>query len=207
VLHYVLHFKLIDIALKAFDFQMPFLEDITYDKIYDTATKLSRILYQPNIQHPFITIQLSDTAPFTFIHFFDNFVQCHNYIRQNVQKQFTLFISSINIIDLRDVLDYDHLCSIYVFCMLPRHKVFLSQYLRQVQHKVRNVFMYDKLEYELLLFGVDHCQRVADENEHENYAITSMALRDGRRLSEALANYFNTRIEQSIDRPSEETAV
>jgi hypothetical protein len=67
--------------------------------------------------------------------------------------------------------------------------------------------MYDKLEYELLLFGVDHCKKVADENENnqESRAIADMALRDGERLSQALANYFTTRMAQSTHQPSVES--
>lgn len=184
---------------------MPFLDDIIYDRIYDTATKLSRILYEPDETHSCIAIQLSDTAPFTFIHLFDQFVQCQSYIRQHVGKQFTLFISSINIIKMRDLLDCDQLCNIYVFCMLPQHKSYLSRFLHKVQHKVRNVFMHDKLEYELLLYGVDHCKRVADEHEHGNHAISNIALRDGKCLSQMLANYFTTRMEQANDPPPQES--
>ncbi len=63
--------------------------------------------------------------------------------------------------------------------------------------------MYDKLEYELLLFGVDHCKKMADENE--NRAISGLALMDGQCSSQALANNFTRRMEQSGDPPSAES--
>lgn len=184
---------------------MPLLDEIIYDRIYDTATKLSRILYQPDIRRPFIAIQLNDTAPFTFVHFFNDSIQCRDYVCENGRKQFTLFISSTNIIDVRDLLNHDQLCHVYIFCMLPEHKGFVSNYLRQVQHKVRDIFMYDRLEYELLLHGVNYCKTVADELVHDNQAISNMALRDGKRLSEALVNYFTTQMENTNNRLPEQS--
>lgn len=183
---------------------MPYLDDITYDIIYDTASALSRILYQPDQQHPYITIQLTTSEPFTFIRLFDNIVECQDYIRQNVQKQITLFISSIHVINVPALFDCEHLRDIYIFCMLPRHKSFVSRYLHSIQHKVRNIFMFEKLECELLLHGLNHCKKVADENEHQNHAIRDLALRDGKRLAEVLSNYFATQIEQSNEQHSQE---
>ena len=188
-----------------FYFQMPYLDDITYDIIYDAASALSRILYQPNQQHPYITIQLTTSEPFTFIRLFDNIVECQDYIRQNVHKQITLFISSANVIGMRALFACNQLRDIYVFCMLPRHKPFFSRYLQDVQHKVRNIFMYDKLECELLLHGVNHCRKVADQNERENHAITTLALRDGERLATVLSNYFATQMAQHSDQQSHES--
>ncbi|CAF2131057.1 unnamed protein product [Rotaria magnacalcarata] len=144
------------------------------NRIYDTATVLSRILYQPDKQHLFITIQLSNIALFTFIRFFDRFHECRDYMHQNIHKRFTIFISSINVVGLR------------------QHETNVRRFLLPIEHKVCRVFMYEKFEYELLLFGVDHCKRVFDENEQENPAIVDMALKDGKRLSEALANILLT---------------
>lgn len=184
---------------------MPFLQDITYDEIYDISTTLSRIIYQSDGQHPSIAIQFNTTEPFSFIRFFGNAIECRNYIRLNRQKQFTLFCSSVNVIGLRDLLADQHLRDIHIFCMLPNHRQFLSRYLARVNHKIRNIFMYDRLEYELLLFGVEYCRKVADEIEQEDRSIADMALRDGQRLSQALADYFTRRIENCQENPPEQS--
>lgn len=145
------------------------------------------------------------SLPFTFIRLFGTIGECQDYIRQNVQKQITLFISSIHVIDVRALFDCGHLRDIYVFCMLPRHKSFVSRYLQDIQHKVRSIFMFEQLEYQLILHGVAHCKRVADENQHQNHTIKDMALRDGKRLAEALFNYFANQTEQSNEQYSQES--
>ena len=184
---------------------MPFLEDITYDIIYDAASALSRILYQSNNQQPSIAIQLTAAEPFAFIRLFNNIVEFQNYIHHNVGKQISLFVSSVNVAHMRAVFDCDQLHNIYIFCMLPCHKTFFSRHSQTVHRKVRHIFMYDKLEYELILHGVDYCKRVADETKHENRTISNRALMDGTRLAQVLCNYFARQMDQSNDQRSEES--
>ncbi|CAF3389375.1 unnamed protein product [Rotaria sp. Silwood1] len=93
------------------------------------------------------------------------------------------------------MLNCTQLNKIYVFCMLRNHCNFVRQYFHRFPEKLGKVFMYEKLEYELILFGVDFCTRLADNDENENRALADRYLNDAEQLARRLVEYYQSRIQ------------
>lgn len=174
---------------------MPFLEDFTFSPIYTMGEDLSLICYDRTLHQPIIAVELSDVAPFTFIRFFEHSVEFQKYILSNQDKYLTIFLSSIHMEQFKSLFDNIHIDKINIFCMFENEFQGIKTYCRRFIPKVGKVFMYQKLEYELLLFGVEFCNRFADYNEERNPSLVDTYLNHGKQLSVLLQQYYDRKME------------
>jgi hypothetical protein len=171
---------------------MSFIDHISFNaELYTHAPIWTLLLYQRDGVHPAISLPNADLM--SFIQVFNDRKLCHNHINANDRKMITLFGYKENIEQwlAENSSLSKNLVKIKIFCE-SGNRFFLVAWIRCYMQKLRtiifDVISIDKLNYELLLFGVDLLQtpRPSSLSSEDSRRLDN----DYRRICHALANYF-----------------
>ncbi|CAF1300666.1 unnamed protein product [Adineta steineri] len=187
---------------------MPFLSDIVFDQlIYPLATVLSLILYDMTGTH--LAISLPNAKLMRFLHPFENTSDCEQHIERNDQKNITLFTYEDNM-DWLIINSYfeniPQLQKINIFCSSIEDQDYWTDRTDCFRNKIKEPFLRDELDLQLLLFGRTHTHKVYKELYEKEGSVSNIVKEDANKILNALSIYFQNKInaeEQQI-RPSEE---
>jgi hypothetical protein len=167
---------------------MKTINDIQFDKtIFPSYTKWSLILYQ--INGTSIAIPLPNANLMSFIHPFEDISHCQHHIGTNNQKECALFAYSDNFVDwtCNSNVIPANLKDIYIFC--PDDDMdFIRQWANRFG-QITNIILYDKLDRELLIFGVKYLRDVRSYYKHDQ-GVWRLVNEDYIRICQALKDTF-----------------
>ncbi|CAF1124013.1 unnamed protein product [Adineta steineri] len=174
---------------------MSTIDNITFDDtIYSRGNHSALILHQKDESNR--SISLPNAQLMTFLQPFKDMILCQNYIKnkeeeeqqqQQRRHEFTLFAYSENIYTWlwnNNVIP-QNLNNITIFCLSDNDKKFLTDWARRYTQRVKEVITCDKLERELLFFGMKFIEKMRSEY-HDDEGILNLLDADHTRLRLAL---------------------
>jgi hypothetical protein len=172
---------------------MQTIADIVFDNnIFPRANLLALLLYHMDCVS--LAIPLSNADLMSFIQVFENTTRCQNHIMMNNQKEIILFTYEDNMQWLiqNSYLDrIPQVQKINIFCSSLEDQKFWSMHTRRYRGRIEEPFLYNKLNINLLLFGLNHLKKLYKCQEFSSDIGIQNRLREDRRnISAALANYF-----------------
>ncbi|CAF1153490.1 unnamed protein product [Adineta steineri] len=172
---------------------MQSIHDIRFDNdLYAPTTHWALLLYEQNGVS--LAVPLPNANLMSFIKPFDNIKQCQHHVDTNLQKLITLFAWDDNIQQwLANANDVPaNLQEIKIFCNSV-DRTYVNACMRRYMHRLRNVTIEiincDKLNYGLMLFGVDHLKKL-DADFPPNSVLQRRLHNNYKQICRALATYF-----------------
>ncbi|CAF3466261.1 unnamed protein product [Rotaria socialis] len=145
-----------------------------------------------------IAVPLPHAHLMSFIEVFNNTNTCQNHIIANNQKEIKLFVHQHNMQRLLENSFVDtvpQLAKINIFCSSPGSKAFWSTYTQRYRRIIEQPFLYNELNFELLLFGCKHIKQLCECPEFSgDNSIRNRLNEDFRNISEALASILLQKI-------------
>ena len=183
------------------------IEDIQFDRDYSQARTRFLLLYDDHrSQHgPSIFIELPYVSALTFVNTFSNLHRCQEYIRGDPQRKVILFTTNQKLRDWDSSIPNTdrNLQELSIFCDTFSELSKMQQWNGCYHEKIKKVFMYDKLCYELLYSGLGYVKAVSDEFR-EDRGLRTKILGDARRITKALEHYFEHQLDMMNEPISEE---
>jgi hypothetical protein len=178
------------------------IDNITYDNDYSHATTRFLLLNDQTLNQtgPSPVIEIPNATLMTFIHVFRDLFQCQAYVRNDNQKLITLVIANKNIIDWDTNIGVtDHnINEIYIFCDTCLSYITMRNWNRCYRNRIRDVYLPDELDFKLLQLGANHVYKII-KDFRETRGLRDKFRADGQRLSQAMANYFQNKIDNEDD--------
>ncbi len=157
------------------------------DTLYSQAEYLAILLCHKKGSH--VTTLLSN-AP--FIQIFNDVEKCENYIEKNKEKKITLFIDEDNIEWLAGnsyLTDVSQVETIYICCLSLNEQHYWTEQTQCFRRTIREVFLHEELNFKLLLFGLNHIDKVRKQY-FDDYGVLNRLDDDYKKISRALAVGF-----------------
>lgn len=178
--------------------------DIKFDQNYLYST-FQFLLINDNKNNtnrtgPVPVVALPNALIMTFINVFQDLNICRQYISEQNQKVIKLFISNSNLIDWDNVTDKveNNIQDVYVFCDTFFNYLQMKQWKGLYQNKIRDVYLTDQVDYQLLRLGVDYLHSAIPECR-EDRGLARLFRADAKRLLDALKDYFQDQIDSEDD--------
>ncbi|CAF1170795.1 unnamed protein product [Adineta steineri] len=172
---------------------MQTIDNIQFDdNLYIPASYWTVLLCQQNGVS--VAVPLPNANLMSFIRVFDDTALCQNYVETNLRKLITLFGWDENMQQwLANATSIpDNLQEIKIFCN-SSDRLFVNAWARRHLHRFNNttfeIINCDKLNYGLLLFGVDYLKKL-DSDYPPNSPLQMQLRLNYKRICRALANYF-----------------
>jgi DNA-binding transcriptional regulator/RsmH inhibitor MraZ len=176
--------------------------------IYEHARDWTLLLYELNA--PSAVIPLPNADLMSFIRVFDNTTQCQNHIMNNLEKMITLFGHDENMqlwlasnTEISNNLKYMN-----IFCNSDDYFFvthWIQNYKERLENTVFNIIIFEKLNHELLSFGVKYLRKLRKQFKND-FGVLNLLDQDYRRICQTLGNRASQRanIEYQRIRKSEE---
>lgn len=188
---------------------MPTIDDIQFNNfIYEHAMNWTLLLYQ--LHEISAVIHVPNANLMSFIRVFNNSIECQELIDRNPQKMITLFAYEKNIQQwLTNNMNIpNNLQNIKIFCHSD-DQFYITEWTNRHRHQFNNinfdVIDFENLNYNLLLFGLEHIRRLRREF-NEDFGILNLLDRDYKQICQSLgndalqrANIEDERIRQSYE--------
>ncbi|UJR30327.1 hypothetical protein I4U23_017864 [Adineta vaga] len=170
------------------------IEDIVFDDLYSHGTNQFLLLDDepPSTNGPSPTIPLRSALILTFIRVFRKLLPCQQHVNENNRKIFTLVISNQQLINWNNLINLldPNLDKVYIYSRSYYDYIRMKRWHGCYRDQIQGVYQCDKLDYKLLLLGVDHIHTVKEECADDR-GLCKRFSADGRRLLQALAQYFD----------------
>ncbi|UJR12028.1 hypothetical protein I4U23_016206 [Adineta vaga] len=172
---------------------MKTIDNIRYDgNLYQSTTYGASLLYEKNGIS--LVIPLPNADLMSFVEPFDQITRCQNHVENNLRKIITLFAWDDNIQKwlscVRSIPPNIH--EIKIFCDSSNRQCINSwvrRYKNQLENVIFDIISWDKLNYNLMLFGVDHLKKLYTNFQPNSPEYRQLNL-NYKRVCHALANYF-----------------
>ncbi len=170
---------------------MSTIDNIQFNNcIYGHATNWSLLLYQLNGISVVIPLPNANIMP--FIRVFNDVIQCQNLIVRNPHKTITLFAYENNIHQwlTNNINMPSNLQNINIFCHSDDY-LYVTDWTNRHRHRFNNIIFhiiaFEHLNYNLLLFGLDHIQRLRREFQ-DDFGILNLLDQDYQKICDSLGN-------------------
>lgn len=149
-------------------------------------------------------ILLSHASLLSFIQVFEDVLQCQGYIRNNIRKLHTLFISHEKIIEWHNRINdtETNIDKVYIFCSLYSDYLAMKAWTGCYRTKIRDVYLSKDMEYHLLKLGFDHIHQILPE--FPETGLKRKLCRQAQDMLRTLSNYFQDRADDNNDDESTE---
>jgi hypothetical protein len=170
---------------------MTTINDIQFNRnLFSQFNPWNTILYQIN-EGIALFIHLSNVDLLTFIQPFDQIIPCQRFIKETDRRPMILFTYSDNI----DTWLWnnnpipDNLEEIIIFCPFPENIQYYKDWTRRYTRRVTNIFTYNILERELLIFGMRYIDNLRS-NLQGNQETLQLLTEHREKIRLALINAF-----------------
>jgi len=172
---------------------MKTIEDITFNERYSHASTFFLFLYD-RYPHLSIPIELPHADSLTCIRPFHDPLHCQQHVDNHRQKMIILFTTDKKFLNrYRNPNDIDpNLCEIFIYCNTMQGHLEMIRLRNHYGTRIQKVIMVEDLDFRLLLAGADYINIVAEEFK-DNDDLHDQFLADGKRIGEAMAEYFGSR--------------
>jgi hypothetical protein len=181
---------------------MATINDIQFDRDYTQASTHFLLLYHRHLDQPgpSVVVPLSHAHLLRFIHHFHDLFECKQHVSSNLAKMITLFVAENKLLDWHNSInDIDpNVFRVFIFCDTYHGFLKMKAWNGCYHEKVRDVFMREKLEYQMLYVGLDYIKTTCDEFREDN-GVRDKFMADGGRVADALGSFFGqkaTRLSQ-----------
>jgi hypothetical protein len=188
---------------------MQTINNIVFDDvIFPQANLLALLLY--HMDGISLVIELANARLMSYIQVFEETTRCRDHIIANNQKQITLFTYEDNMQWLIDNSYLDNISQVQkinIFCSSQEAQQYWTAHTRRFRDRIEEPFLYRELDFNLLLFGYKHLEKLCNCQEFiGDIGIQNRLKQDRRNISRALSNYFLEKANSCDDRinPSDE---
>ncbi len=174
---------------------MTTIDDIKFDTDYSYASSFFLLLHD---QHPHSTpVKLPHANILTFIRRFHDLFDCQQYVDKNRQKMITLFTTNNKFLDWDTHIHAidDNLCKLFIYCDTYRGYINMKLWNGRYQGKIREIFMNEDLDFQLLYVGINYLKTVCNEL-HEDNSLREKFRADANRICRAMGDYFGSQATQ-----------
>lgn len=186
------------------------IDDIQFDNNYAHASRLFLLLHDHSDfqDGTSLVVDLPHAKLLTFVRTVSNLLNCQEFISNQPNKMITLFTNNRKLATWNDQNNETtfNLRELYIFCDGLHSLSRMVRWNGCYKDRVKDTFMHDDLDYELLYVGIRHIKKSSKEFP-EDSGLHRKFLLDGQRISMALGNWFGHRASFNDAKLSEEASV